>query len=98
MLPLILAATVVTTPPSPPPQCAPPQVRTLQPAVRPRVQKLGELPDALAIRAVMRSVGGCQYQDVMRFHVSTPGPFYPSGTLAPVGGGLEPAVPTDEGR
>jgi hypothetical protein len=100
MLPLILAAAVATTAPAPPPpDCSPPQVKTAAPSPTQSVQKLADLPDALAIRAVLRSVGGCSYQDVMRFHVSTPGPYYPSGTLAPVEGGMvDRAVPTGHRR
>jgi hypothetical protein len=98
MLPLILAAAVAGAPLKAPPDCSPPQVKTLAPAEPPQTRKLGELPDAMQIRAVMRSIGGCQYQDVARFHVSTPGPYYPSGTLAPVDGGIEPVTPTDEKR
>ena len=96
MLSLVLAAAVATAAPAPPqPDCSPPQVKTLQPAVRPQVQQTTKLPDALEIRAVLRSVNGCQYQDVIRFSVSKPGPYYPSGTLAPVDRGMvDQAVPT----
>jgi hypothetical protein len=101
MLPLLAAAitSITVAPAPPPPDCAPPQVKTLQPAERPQVQQTTKLPDALEIRAVLRSVNGCQYQDVIRFSVTEPGPYFPSGTLAPVGGGaIDRAVPTGRQR
>ena len=97
MIALVLAAAVATSPlQGPSGDCASPSVKTAGPAKGLGLRKLGDLPDALEIRAVMRSVGGCQYQDVIRFHASTPGPTYPPGTLAPVGGGIEPATPAAE--
>jgi hypothetical protein len=99
MIAFVLAAAVVAplqTPPARP--CAPPLMSTQAPAAPPRARKLGELPDAMAIRAVMRQVGGCPYMDVIRFKVSQESPSYPSGTLAPAGGRVEPAVPTGDGH
>ena len=44
-----------------------------------RAQRLGSLPDANEIRAVLRTVNGCSYQEVVGFNVSTHAP-------APAGG------------
>jgi hypothetical protein len=96
MIPLILAATVVTvaTPP-PSADCRLPRAAaTAAPAPPMLSRKLGELPDANAIRAVIRRVDGCQYQDVIRYQVSRAGPTYPSGTLAPVQDRVAPVQPT----
>jgi hypothetical protein len=46
-------------------------------------RKLGELPDANEIRAVLRMVDGCPMVEVIHFHVSTPGGYVPGGVLVP---------------
>ena len=64
-------------------------------------QRLGSLPDANEVRAVLRTVNGCSYQEVVAFNVLThaPGPtdgrHVPgwSGTLIPDGAHLTPATP-----
>ena len=66
-----------------------------------RAQRLAELPDANVVLAVMRSVGGCSYQQVVGFNVSTHAPAQASGihvpgwrgTLIPDGAKLSPAMP-----
>ena len=95
MIALVLAAALAGSAPG---SCVQPLMTTAGPAGPVRAQKLGELPDALAIRAVLRTVGACPYQDVIRFDVSKPGPSYPVGTLAPVGGGIEEPVTPTAGR
>jgi hypothetical protein len=50
-----------------------------------RAQRLDRLPDARAIRAVIRTVAGCQVLDVLRERVSTEGALRdgPAWVLAP---------------
>ena len=98
MIALVLAAAVATSPLKTDPSCASAPVQTTAPSGQVHVQKLAELPDAPAIRAVLRDVDGCPYQDVIRFHASTGGPAWPSGTLVPAAGKIEPATPTSDGR
>ena len=67
-----------------------------------RAQRLADLPDANAVLAVTRSVGGCTYQQVVGFNVSTHTPGRAGGmqapglrgTLIPDGAKLAPATPT----
>ena len=98
MIALVLAAAVATSPLKTTPACAPGQVRTTAPSGQVHAQALAELPDAMAIRAVLRDVDGCPYQDVIRFHASAGGPALPSGTLVPAAGKIEPATPASGGR
>jgi hypothetical protein len=46
--------------------------RALPPTADLRAQLLDRLPDAMAIRAVIRSAGGCRYLDVLRERASAP--------------------------
>ena len=96
MLALVLAPMLAMA--SPPAQsCALPQTtHTSHDAPHVTVQKLGELPDADLDLAVMRTVDGCSMRQVVRFHVSSPGPGGPEaglqlpgikGTLVPQGMG-----------
>ncbi len=104
MIPLILAATIAIPPVVIERQTflgqqaancqLPRSAPTADGAAPTRTRKLGDLPDANAIRAVIRKVDGCQYQDVIRYQVSKAGPTYPSGTLAPVQDSLTRAQPT----
>ena len=75
MLALVLAPLLTFVGPPPQPSCKLPQTaQTAQHAPAPRAQKLGELPDADMDLAVVRSVDGCWVRQVVRFHVSDPGP------------------------
>ncbi len=81
------------------PACAPRTTAAASPSAPARARKLGELPDANSVLAVLVTVDGCPYQVITRFKVSSPGPFYARGVLAPAGGGgVEPARPTSDGR
>jgi hypothetical protein len=95
MLPLVLAAglSVLTAAPRSLPCPAPPQTPTAFIApLRPR--KLADLPDANHVLLVLRNVGGCVYQQVVRFKVSTPGSQpLPQGVLVPDGAQVQPAAP-----
>ncbi len=65
-----------------------------------RAQRLADLPDANAVLAVVRSVGGCNYQQVVGFNVSSHAPAVARGiqvpgwrgTLIPDGAKLTPAT------
>ncbi len=65
--------------------CAP--ARTVDTATRaqPRLQKLGDLPDAEMDLAVVRRVDGCWVREVIRLNVSQRNPAGPSG-VAPTPG------------
>ena len=71
------AAACKATPPQP--AAAP------SPLIAFRAQRLDQLPDARSIRAVVRTVDGCQYLDVLRERVSTASPLDARGgwVLAP---------------
>lgn len=96
MTPLILAVTMMSVQPAAPaPECRLPRASpTAQPGAPPRSRRLADMPDANAIRAVLRTVDGCQYQDVIRYQVGKAGPTYPPGTLAPVQDRVTKAEPT----
>jgi hypothetical protein len=73
-------------------------------------QKLTQVPDANLMLAVLRRVDGCDYQQVVRFHVSSPGAQTTldlsgartikglDGVLVPSGVAIEPLKPTGERR
>ena len=71
---------------------------TVQPL---RAQRLGSLPDANEVRAVLRTVNGCPYQEVVGFNVSTHAPAPAgglhlngwTGTLIPDDARATPATP-----
>ena len=71
-------------------------------AVQPlHAQRLGSLPDANEVRAVLRTVNGCSYQEVVGFNVSTHAPAPDGGlhlngwkgTLIPDDARVSPATP-----
>ena len=101
---LILAAVVTMAPtPSGPTalDCVARQQIPTAGAQPPRVQRLGSLPDANQVRAVLRTVNGCSYQEVVGFNVSTHAPAHVdglhvpglSGTLIPDDARVTPATP-----
>ena len=99
MTPLILAVAVASVTPGPPPAtCSLPKATPSHSQSPARARKLAVLPDANAIRAVLRTVDGCAYQDIIRLQVSRAGPVYPSGTLAPVQDRIAPVPTGDSGR
>ena len=79
-----------------------PRTQTTSTAAPLRAQRLADLPDANAVLAVTRSVGGCSYQQVVGFNVSTHAPEQAGGmqvrglrgTLIPDGANLAPAMLT----
>ncbi len=103
---LILAAAVTAlqgAPGQPAPDChAHPQITSSTTPPPVHAQTLGSLPDANEVRAVLRSVDGCSYQEVVGFNVSTHAPAPAgglhvqgwSGTLMPDGARVIPATPT----
>jgi hypothetical protein len=105
MIALAFAATLTVVFPPPKPDCRlPPTANTAFVGHKP-MRKLGEAPDANEILAVQRSIGGCDFQQVVRTGVSTPGVRVPQGlhveglvgVLVPSGNAaVEPAKPTGE--
>ena len=96
MLPFVLAAAVSALPAGAPPAhpCPAPPPTLAASTAPPRLQKLADLPDANQLLLVIRSVGGCFYQQVVRFKVSTPGSApSPQGVLVPDGARVMPTAP-----
>jgi hypothetical protein len=112
MLSLVFAVAVATTPLAAPAHpCSLPVTAPTGNHAPQAVQKLGDLPDANMVLAVVRRVDGCDYQQIVGVHVSgrdglqkpcaMPGAITVKGldgVLAPIGGGVEPVHPTTDPR
>jgi hypothetical protein len=76
-MPALILAAVLAAQPVPPPHAASPcdlprTTATAWPRGPARLNRLGDLPDAHAMHAVQRRVGGCEVAEVTRFNVSDP--------------------------
>ncbi len=100
----LILATTFTFLHGPPPMSAQdclPRTQATSSSTPARAQRLADLPDANVVLTVVRSVGGCSYQQVVGFNVSTHAPAQAGGmqvpgwrgTLIPDGARLTPATP-----